>query len=303
MTTHSGVPHDHNRVTVGVDGSPPSEHAVRWAAATAAGRRLALHIVHATDFAPSEWTSMPFFRPAEIFEWAEEGARVVLSGAEVIARAVAPDLEITTEVAMTGSTKWLVELSREARLLVLGASGTGRLGEAVLASTPVTVAAHARCPVVVVRGEQPADGPDVRPVVVGVDGSPSSVGAIDCAFEEASWRGADLVVVHVWSDVKAGTFEALPLGFDPSAFAESEDALLSEQLAGYRERYPDVTIHRKVYVDGPRSHLRTWSEKAQLLVVGSRGRGGFTGLLLGSTSNALLREAHCPVMVVRPPRI
>jgi nucleotide-binding universal stress UspA family protein len=300
VNPHGGTPHGHNHITIGVDGSPASDYAVRWAATTAAGRRLALHIVHAAEFAPTGWASMPFFRPAQVFEWAEEDSRVVLSGAEKIARSVAPDLVVTTAVAMTGSAKWLVELSRQARLLVLGASGSGRLGEAVLASTPVTVAAHASCPVVVVRGKDPEVEPDIRPVVVGADGGPSSGEALACAFEEASWRDVDLVVVHVWSDVSAGTFEALPLDFDPRSLEESEDALLSEQLAGYRERYPDVTVHRKIYIDGPRSHLRAWSEKAQLLVVGSRGRGGFTGLLLGSIGNALLREAHCPVMVVRP---
>ncbi|WP_054717174.1 universal stress protein [Rhodococcus sp. SMB37] len=300
MKPHGAVPQDHNHITVGVDGSSASDHAVRWAAATAAGRRLTLHIVHAVDFGPTGWTDMPFFRPAEVFEWAEEKARVVLSDAEKIARSTAPDLEITTATSMTGGSAWLVELSLRARILVLGASGHGRLGEAVLGSTPSAVTSHAGCPVVVVRGTEPVATPDVRPVVVGADGSPLSEAAVACAFEEASWRGVGLVAVHVWSDMKVGTFESLPPSLDPQSLEENENAILAEQLAGYRERYPDVTVDRKLYLDGPRSRLQEWSEQAQLLVVGSRGRGGFTGLLLGSTSNALLRQAQCPVMVVRP---
>lgn len=293
------APRDHNHVTVGVDGSPASERAVRWAAVTAAGRKLSLHLVHAVDFAPSEWTKLPFFRPSQVFEWSRDEAEELLEGAAETAEAVAPDLEVTAELALTGSAKWLVELSRTSRMLVLGATGSTKLGEAFLGSTPVSVAGHADCPVVVVRGPE-GPVPDARPVVVGADGSPASSRALGSAFEEASWRGVDLVAVHVWSDLKVGEIDESPLGFDPRVFEEYEHSLLAESLAGYGERYPDVTVHPEVYIDGPRSHLRAWSEKAQLVVLGTRGRGGFKGLVLGSTGNALMRESHCPVMVVRP---
>ncbi|MEU5840633.1 universal stress protein [Rhodococcus sp. NPDC047139] len=293
------APRDHNHVTVGVDGSPASERAVRWAASTASGRKLSLHLVHAVDFAPTGWTNLPFFRPSQVFEWSEAEAETILRDAAETATSVAADLEITAELALTGSAKWLVELSRMSRMLVLGATGGTKLGEAFLGSTPVSVAGHAECPVVVVRGPEGAV-PDERPVVVGVDGSSASRSAVGAAFEEASWRGVDLVAVHVWSDLRIGEIEESPLEFDPRAFEEYEHSLLAESLAGYGERYPDVTVHREIYLDGPRARLRGWSEKAQLVVVGTRGRGGFKGLVLGSTGNALMREAHCPVMVVRP---
>lgn len=292
-------------MTVGVDGSPPSARAVRWAAATASGRRLGLHLVHAVDFAPpslftsSGLANLPIFRPSQVFEWAEDDARAVVSAAEEVARATAPDLRITHEIAVTGSAKWLVELSKRSAAIVLGATGSTRLGEAFLGSTPVAVIGHAACPVVVVRGPAPTL-PDRRPVVVGLDGSALSTKAVEAAFAEASWRGVDLIVVHAWSDVHPGTIESIPVDFDPMIFEESEHAVVSECLAGFGERFPDVTAHRKIYIDGPRAHLQAWSKQAQLLVVGSRGRGGFTGLVLGSTSNTLVREAHCPVMVVRP---
>lgn len=286
-------------MTVGVDGSPASEHAVRWAAATAAGRGLSLHLVHAVDFAPSSWSDLPFFHPARIFEWSEDEAAKVLDAAKETAEAVAPELEITGSVALTSSAKWLVELSGTARVVVLGATGSTAIGEALLGSTPVKVAGHTRCPLVVVRGPEPPV-PDHRPVVVGVDGSPASREAVAAAFAEAAWREVDLVAVHIWSDLSPGAVAGSPLNFDPRAFEDFEHVVLAESLGGYAEQYPDVVVHRRVYVDGPRTRLQAWSEKAQLVVVGSRGRGGFTGLLLGSTSNALMREAHCPVMVVRP---
>ncbi|MFD3810432.1 universal stress protein [Rhodococcus sp. NPDC058639] len=305
MTTPSAEPHDRRRVTVGVDGSPPSERAVRWAAATAAGRGLTLHLVHAVDFAPASLLTptpsaeLPFFRPSQVFEWAEEDATALLSDAEEIARVIAPDVRVTTEIALTGSAKWLVELSHRSAMVVLGATGSTRLGELLLGSTPVAVVGHAACPVVVARGAAPPI-PDDRPVVVGLDGSALSEVAVEAAFAEASWRRVDLVAVHAWSDMRPGEVAASPHWFDPVAFEESEHALVSECLAGFGDRFPDVTVHRKIYVDGPRVHLTAWSEKAQLVVVGSRGRGGFAGLLMGSTSNTLLREAACPVMVVRP---
>lgn len=255
--------------------------------------------MHAVDFAPSGWADLPFFRPSQIFEWSEEEATKLLQAAAATATAVAPDLEITGALALTGGAKWLVELSGTSRMIVLGATGSTKLGEAFLGSTPVKVVGHAECPVVVVRGPE-APVPDDRPVVVGVDGSAASRSAVSHAFREASWRGVGLVAVHTWSDLKIGAVEDGRFGFDPRAFEEYEHAVLSESLAGYSQKYPDVTVDRRVYIEGPHAHLRAWSENAQLVVVGARGRGGFAGLLLGSTSNALMRDAHCPVMVVRP---
>ncbi|MCK8674174.1 universal stress protein [Rhodococcus sp. HM1] len=293
------LPEGNNQVVVGVDGSAASTAAVRWAAATAAARDLVLRIVHVIDFSPTGYAGAPYVESAKVFEWAEEDGRVMLSDAAAVARAVAPDVRIETTLVPAGGSHWFVEESARARMIVLGASGSGRIGQALLGSTPIVVASHGHCPVVVVRGDEPDP---TAPVVVGVDGSPISERAVAAAFEEASQRGVPLVAVHVWSDVKVGTFSGADRAelLDPRAFEDSEQVLLAERLSGYCERYPDVVVHREVYLDGPRLHLQAWSEKAQLVVVGSRGRGGFTGLLLGSTGNGLIREAHCPVMVVRP---
>jgi len=136
--------------------------------------------------------------------------------------------------------------------------------------------------------------PAQAPVVVGIDGSPASEHATAIAFDEASRRGVDLVAVHTWSD--AG-YELPDEGW--SEIQPEEDCLLSERLAGYRERYPDVSIRRVLRPDRPAHALLEEAEHAQLLVVGSHGRGGFAGMLLGSVGSQVVQSARIPVIVAR----
>ena len=172
-------------------------------------------------------------------------------------------------------------------------TGAGGFGTLVLGSVGSAAAAHAACPVVVVRGEStPTDGP----VVVGVDGSRLSEAALAFAIDAAVRRGTSLVAVHAWQDAANPRVAAL---IDWKAVAAEEAAVLAERLAGWQEKHPDLTIERRVVRDSPAHELTALSEQAQLVVVGSRGRGGFAGLLLGSVSQALLRHAACPVAVVR----
>ncbi|MEV0947881.1 universal stress protein [Rhodococcus sp. NPDC049939] len=285
-------------IVVGVDGSDSSKSAVRMAAQMAGERGLKLKIIHALDFAPHGFGS-PYLDSAGSYEWVEATGKEVLAEAHELAFAVDPGIDIDTEYSVGSSSQWLVDESAGARLVVVGASGSGTASTALLGNTAINVTSHAQCPVLVVRGEAHPDGP----VVVGVDGSPNSESAISVAYQEASLRSAQLVAVHAWSDLRSTVFE------DPRAAAlvpdnlEGKDsAVLAESLAGWQEQYPDVQVNRKVYVDSPRERLLEWSKTAQLLVVGSRGRGGFKGLLLGSTSNTLVGGAHCPVIVVRPAR-
>jgi nucleotide-binding universal stress UspA family protein len=154
--------------------------------------------------------------------------------------------------------------------------------------------------VVTVRGDAERPTPS-GPIVLGVDGSPAGEAAIGVAFDEASWRRTHLVVVHVWSDLSLGTFaERHEILTPPEEFEHAESVALAERLAGWQEKYPDVAVTRKIYFDGPRQNLLRWSQRAQLMVVGSHGRGALVGTLLGSTSMALALQARCPVMVVRP---
>jgi nucleotide-binding universal stress UspA family protein len=177
--------------------------------------------------------------------------------------------------------------------VVLGDRGLSELGGLVLGSVAVSLAARSACPVVVVRGDRAlADGP----VVVGTDGSPVSEAALAFAFDAAVARGVDLVAVHAWSSTAID--EALESFVDWDASAE--DAVLAERLAGWGQKYPQVTVRRAVVRDGAVQALVDASAGAQLVVVGSRGRGNAVGLLLGSVSHGVLHGAHCPVAVVRP---
>ncbi|MFC4128435.1 universal stress protein [Nocardia rhizosphaerae] len=124
--------------------------------------------------------------------------------------------------------------------------------------------------------------------------------AIAAAFAEAAERGAELVAVHAWSDLSEGGFAGSSyLELPIPDFGTGEEALLAERLAGWSERYP-VVVRREIELYGPRERLAAWSRSASLLVVGGRGRGGFRGLLLGSTSNRLVQRAECPVLVAHP---
>ena len=133
------------------------------------------------------------------------------------------------------------------------------------------------------------------PVLVGIDGSPASEAATAVAFDEASRRNVELVALHAWSDVGITPV----LGMDWHGYEDQGHEVLAERLAGWQEQYPDVHIRRRIVCDRPARWLVDESEHSQLVVLGSRGRGGFAGMLLGSVSTAVAEAAKCPVLVVR----
>jgi nucleotide-binding universal stress UspA family protein len=132
-------------------------------------------------------------------------------------------------------------------------------------------------------------------VLLGIDGSPASEAATALAFEEASQRGVELVALHAWSDV--GAFPMLGMDWRESE-AEGQE-LLAERLAGWQGQYPDFCVKRLLFCDKLSRWLLEDSEPARLVVVGSHGRGGFAGMLLGSVSSAVAQSARVPVVVVR----
>jgi len=189
--------------------------------------------------------------------------------------------------------------SQGAQLLVLGDRGYGAISGLLLGSVAAAMAAHAGCPVVLVRTEEGKPVEDrTRPVVVGVDGSPLSEAALAFAYEQASVRGVPLIAVHTWWDLIADPKIAPIVDWD--AMEADAKVVLAERLAGWAEKYPDVRVHRMVTHERPAHALVTESRRAQLVVVGSRGRGGATGLMLGSVSHKVLHRSHCSVAVLRP---
>lgn len=293
------------RITVGVDGSTGAAAAVRWAAKIASRRHLELRIVHGLQVAGLYYGGGLSGIGAEtLFDAILADGQRAVADARTAALSVDNELVITSEVPNDPPVPRLIDESRHARMLVVGATGSGGFTGMLVGGTAASVVAHAHCPVAVVRGRHGSTAvPDSGPVAVGVDGSPNSEQALAIAFEEASLRAAPLVAVHAWTDLTyEDTRGTARIPVDPAALAEEEERLLGQRLAGWGEKYPDVEVRREVVRDRPRHALLNASAEAQLVVVGSRGRGGFTGMLLGSTSQALVQHAECPVLVVRPER-
>lgn len=286
-------------IVVGTDGSARAEDAVRWAAEMASERDLDLLVAHAME-APARIYGAGTVVLDELFDVAQRAAESIVADARRVALSVDSRLAVATETRAESAAELLVDLSRKTRMVVLGSSGMGALGGILVGSAVATVVGQAQCPVAVVR-DRDGTVPTGGPVVVGVDGSPNSEQAVAVAFEEASLRDVPLVAVHAWSDITYedmyGTGWILPQweSVEPDA-----QRLLAQRLAGRQEEHPDVEVRRRLVRSNPREALLAESGQAQLVVVGSRGRGGFRGLLLGSTSQALVRRAECPVLVVRP---
>ncbi len=290
----SGVS-SHPGVVVGVDGSPSSDLAVRWAAREATMRNVPLTLVHVST-PPVVWPAAPIL--VELHQRrGEQEARKVIANAIKVAEDSVQDgnrPEIDSELLCAAPVPSLVDVSKEAHMMVVGCRGQDALQRTLLGSVSTGLVHHAHCPVAVIHDEAPILlGPSRLPVLVGIDGSPASELATAIAFDEASFRGVDLVALHARTDLD----NSLSMEWSPLQSRAAE--ILAERLAGWQERYPDLTVHRRLVFDRPARHLLDESESAQLVVVGSHGRGGFAGMLLGSVSTAVVHAVRIPVIVAR----
>jgi nucleotide-binding universal stress UspA family protein len=291
-------------ILVGVDGSLASLHALDWAIALASknGSKITIACSY----------SLPTFAAASIDggfaalddSSIQEGARVVLEGAAK--RVKDAGIPVIAQIASGDPAGALVELSADHNLVVVGTRGRSGFTERLLGTVSSALPAHAKCPVVVVPGHGLRDSDQLPPieeikrVVVGVDGSAISLGALKKAVHHAKIWNAELVAVGAVPLSKGAGILAWvgPASVDHEevlrGYAEKLDAIVDEVEA----EHEDLRI-RRIVLDGTGAELLTeFSEAADLLVVGSRGRGGFAGLLLGSTSQAVLHHSKCPVLVV-----
>lgn len=281
-------------VVVGVDESDGADQALTWAAEEARSRGVGLQLIcsYGTAFAYAGLTMFGNFPLPDVAHASQVTADLLAKGAARVAE-LAPDVELTTEAVDDEAAPALIEKSTNAALVVLGSRHRGTARSAVLGSVGSAVAAHAACPVVVLRG--PAGlAAEHAEVVVGVDGRPSSEVVLAFAFDYASRHSAPLHAVLCWHPDPLAEMLWRP---EPPAPAKAE-AWLSEALAGWRERYPDVSVRSGVVREHPVDGLVAASNGQDLLVVGSRGRHGRAGALLGSVSQGVLHHATSPVAVV-----
>lgn len=287
-------------IIVGYDGSEASDLAVRWAAEAASSRGLPLKAISVWTLPPTDigLASGAAF-DGELVGALQDEANTVLEKGVSLAQAASEGVDVSGEVMAGPPAGTLVDLAEEATIMVLGSHGRGGFAGLLLGSVSRQVAAHVECPAVIVRAPHDANS---REIAVGVDGSDPSLRALEFAFEEASRRAYDLRLLHTWEVPPIGAITGVPAFAPPELLEDLQSAemrTVAEALAGYREQYPDVTVTQDVSRGSPVSALRDASEKAAMVVVGSRGRGGFTGLLLGSVSHSVSHHAKCTVAVVR----
>jgi nucleotide-binding universal stress UspA family protein len=282
------------RIVVGVDESESSRNAARWAAVEAERRRVELAVVHAYDWrVPGAPTAVG----GPVAEEARVRAERVAALAAADATAQTPGVD-THSFAILGSPgRSLLGEARPDTLLVVGNRGRGGFSSLVLGSVSQQVATHAAGAVVVVRGRE-----RLGPVVVGVDGSEAAEYALEVAFDEASIRGAGIVAVHVYTPASPTWGPQTPVYVeDVEERRTAERALVLDAVAPWREKFPDVGVETMTVAGNAAEVLSDVSSTASIVVVGTRGRGGFAGLLLGSVGQQLLHHADSPVLIARRP--
>jgi nucleotide-binding universal stress UspA family protein len=282
-------------VVVGVDGSPSSRLALRWAAAKARCAGQPLHVIHALETEVVLRENEQLCTP----EVAADDDAVLTSALELVATD-APGVHAVAHSVTGFAVTTLTAASRLAGTLVAGSRGRGAIPAALLGSVSQQLVLHSCCPVIVVRDSRALTPQQGAPVVVGVDGSEESAAAVGYAFAHASETGRPVIALHSWWwEPLEGVNVGEPWTGDWTQISTQEGALLAESLGGWREKYPDVHVEERSVRGDPVVDLVEQSRGAALLVVGSRGRGGFAGLLLGSVSQRVLKRASCPVAVVR----
>ncbi|GGL00651.1 universal stress protein [Sphaerisporangium melleum] len=278
-------------VVAAVDGSPPSMDAVRFAADDAARRGEGLRIVNVID----PWVfDQPLTTPPGFQESLCESSQAVLDEAAKAARERVPGLSVET-ATLTGTVRErLLGAAKDAAVLVVGSRGLGGFLGLILGSVSMGVAGRTACPAIVVRHLMTAPRQEIA---VGHDMSPESEAALEYAFEEAARRQAALRAICAWQvETHMPVFAAYTT--DLEKMFELGRRAAQEQLAPWREKFPQVPVHEAVVREHPVEALSRASSAVDLLVVGSHGRGGFRSAMLGSVGHGVLHHAHCPVAVV-----
>lgn len=277
------------KIIIGVDGSEQSRVALAWGLARATERGAAVELLHvADDSFLSE--SVAFLSEAQ------EASQQMLDSECAYAKSLGFEGEIRGTAVVGHPIAEVEEASKRADLIVLGAHNGGRFAGSFFGTRAVKVAAVAHCPVAVIPQTEPVPGAGI---VVGVDGSDAAKRAIAYAAEEASRRRVPLTAVYAWLPPLTPGLEYLW----SEELVESQRTAAEEAIAigtaGLAQRYPDLDLRREIVQAPPVTALLQAAEGAEMLVVGSRGRGGISRLLLGSVSHGVLQSLPCPTLVTR----
>ena len=277
-------------VIVGYDGSPDAKRALTWGAGFARSIDAALRVVVATgDIRLRQVTELDQ-------EWERSRVAELTADARAAASAIAVDEEALAFVD-AGPAPALILDADPTSVIVLGSRGHGRLAGALAGSVTQHVAYHAPCTVVVVREQS---SPEETRVVVGVDGSEGAKPALEFAFAYAERTAAPLTALHVLQTLSPGPpYASRYVGDRYARELGNAEPIIDKSLAEDAGRHPGVDVIREIVAGSTSRVLCDASERAALLVVGSRGRGAFKSLLLGSVGQTVLHRARCPVVIAR----
>ncbi|WP_255512659.1 universal stress protein [Kribbella steppae] len=287
-------------VLVGVDGSVSAQGALAWAAAEASSRHCPLRIVHTFSW-PVTGNLLGMTFAGDLNIGLQSAAEWILTEAKAHARELAPNIKVIADLFVGPAAPTLLNEAQSADLVVVGSRGVGGFRGLLVGSVSATVAAHSPCPVVVVHPHRDGSAFPASPIgqiVVGVDGSEISTAAIRFAFQQAARRHIGIIAVH--AAMRSRQHPTLSV---PAHIVDQIDRqLFAEAMQSKRVLFPAIDVRTKLVHGHPAQALIDSSAGAELVVVGSHGRGGFAGMLLGSVSQAVLQHAACPVAVVRPHR-
>jgi nucleotide-binding universal stress UspA family protein len=280
-------------VVVGVDGSAVGNLAIAWAARDAVRRDVQLTLVNVQSPADASLPLCDAYHQSPD----ERGRRLLDAAERVVGRAIEGmgPITLARKVLIGAPVPTLVNLSKNATLVVVGRNGTTSLHRRFVGSVTSGLMRQARSPVAVVPADDLGPGSDMRPILLGINGPPATDAAIGIAFDEATRRGVDVIALHAWADTEATRFAR----FERERQIVVGEAALGERLARWRRRHPEVCVENRLVFGEPTRALVEASGSAQLTVVGSHGRGRLGSMLLGSVSSVVVQGARTPVIVAR----